>query len=289
MNWAKCWLNLHLYRESEAWEDFGTSRYTGNGGSHASSVESVDGKSRLGTAQSIWDIEVGLVLSLLHPLTSWFNHLLFIKATLRAGRPVSQAPPPPVPILTADLNNAYAPKRSKSLAARFRAGRKNPNNPLSDDIDEGIATPSGDLYDGRSAGKSDFGPSNGGSLGKNQFSSNYELGKNGGGAGRRTAAADGADSSRVYSPLSSSVPASGAPSSSLRFDTSKPIRASSYEKSTDTNEDDGGIRFVDNGFGGGTSLSVSKSLGNEDGNRLAGASQLVRKKSVLARLFGSKS
>lgn len=196
-----------------------------------------------------------------------------------------------MPILTADLNNAYAPKRSKSLAARFRAGRKNPNNPMSDDIDEGTATTSNDLYDGRSAGKSDFGTTNGGgSLGRNQFSSNYELGKNGGGAGRRPSAADGVDSSRLYSPLSSSVPASGAPpSSSLRFDTSKPIRGPSYEKSTDINEDDGGIRFVDNGFGGGTSLSVSKSLGNEDSNRLAGASQLGRKKSVLARLFGSKS
>lgn len=91
------------------------------------------------------------------------------QATLKAGKPVGAASsaPPPVPILPQDLS-AYAaggdlspsisnspltasgggskPKRSKSLAARFRAGRKNPNNPMLD------ADPSSSGEDGRIAG-----------------------------------------------------------------------------------------------------------------------------------------
>lgn len=50
-------------RDSEAWEDFGTSRYEADGStSHASSKESfghsAGGDKLGGRAESIWDIEV---------------------------------------------------------------------------------------------------------------------------------------------------------------------------------------------------------------------------------------
>lgn len=73
------------------------------------------------------------------------------QATLKAGKPVGAIAPPPVPVMPTDWNApdvspSNKPKRSKSLAARFRAGRKNPNNPLTDDV---TVAASGD--DGREA------------------------------------------------------------------------------------------------------------------------------------------
>lgn len=68
---------------------------------------------------------------------------------MRAGKPVGQtAAPPPVPVLPSEWsqsslsdtspnpNSDNKPKRSKSLAARFRAGRKNPNNPILDEVND---------------------------------------------------------------------------------------------------------------------------------------------------------
>ncbi|GAA5992046.1 hypothetical protein JCM10908_000715 [Rhodotorula pacifica] len=139
---------IYGVRDAEAWEDYGRARYDESGlgpgdasgaNSGAASRESVlpggpiSKEDRMQRAQSIWDIE----------------------ATLKAGKPVGASnAPPPVPVLPqawaspsagADSatspstspslynNNSHnKPKRSKSLAARFRAGRKNPNNPLSD-------------------------------------------------------------------------------------------------------------------------------------------------------------
>lgn len=70
-----------------------------------------------------------------------------LQATLRAGKPVGQSlPPPPTPIILHELTSPplpsvsgstdNKPKRSKSLVQRFRAGRRNPNNPISDDYEE---------------------------------------------------------------------------------------------------------------------------------------------------------
>ena len=58
--------SVHIYRESEAWEDFGTGRYTPGQENYASSRESVlppgvSKEDRMGRAQSIWDIEVTLL------------------------------------------------------------------------------------------------------------------------------------------------------------------------------------------------------------------------------------
>ncbi|KAL8283663.1 hypothetical protein RQP46_005458 [Phenoliferia psychrophenolica] len=113
-------IEIYGVRESEAWEDFGTGRYTPGQESYASSRESVlppgvSKEDRMGRAQSIWDIE----------------------ATLRAGKPVGAAPPP-MPVIPTEFEGAAAnkPKRSKSMAARFRAGRRNPNNPMMADDDD---------------------------------------------------------------------------------------------------------------------------------------------------------
>ncbi|GAA6007293.1 hypothetical protein JCM11491_003077 [Sporobolomyces phaffii] len=121
-------IEIYGVRDSEAWEDFGSTRYEPESG--AASRESVvpagvNKEDRMQRAQSIWDIE----------------------ATLRAGKPVGQAPaPPPVPVLPSEWSQSSLsdappnpdnkPKRSKSLAARFRAGRKNPNNPILDEAND---------------------------------------------------------------------------------------------------------------------------------------------------------
>ncbi|GAA5995188.1 uncharacterized protein JCM10292_004589 [Rhodotorula paludigena] len=101
-------LEIYGMQEAEAWEDFGQARYDA---SAAASRESVvpRGRSkedRMNRTQSIWDIE----------------------ATLKAGKPVAQAPPP-VPVMpqewtAPDVSPVNKPKRSKSLALRFRSGRK---------------------------------------------------------------------------------------------------------------------------------------------------------------------
>lgn len=92
------------------------------------------------------------------------------QATLKAGKPVGASnAPPPVPVMpqtwgspsagsdlgaststSPSLSNNNKPKRSKSLAARFRAGRKTPTNPLSDGDSPG--PPGGGGEDGRHAG-----------------------------------------------------------------------------------------------------------------------------------------
>ncbi|GAA5947105.1 hypothetical protein JCM3765_002160 [Sporobolomyces pararoseus] len=121
-------IEIYGVRESEAWEDFGSTRYEPESG--AASRESivppgVNKEDRMQRAQSIWDIE----------------------ATLRAGKPVGQtSAPPPVPVLPSEWSQSSLsdsspnpdnkPKRSKSLAARFRAGRKNPNNPMLDEAND---------------------------------------------------------------------------------------------------------------------------------------------------------
>ncbi|GAA5974930.1 hypothetical protein JCM21900_006492 [Sporobolomyces salmonicolor] len=120
-------IEIYGMRDAEAWEDFGSARYEPGGESGQASRESVvpagvNKEDRMQRAQSIWDIE----------------------ATLRAGKPVGQAPPP-VPVLPSEWSTSSLsdtspgsnkPKRSKSLAARFRAGRKNPTNPLMDEVNE---------------------------------------------------------------------------------------------------------------------------------------------------------
>lgn len=69
------------------------------------------------------------------------------QATLAAGKPVGQAPPPPVPVLPTEFNgtNLYdKPKRSKSLVARFgRSGRRQQQqqNAEHSDSDGGNAPP----------------------------------------------------------------------------------------------------------------------------------------------------
>ncbi|GAA5922268.1 uncharacterized protein JCM15063_003240 [Sporobolomyces koalae] len=121
-------IEIYGVRESEAWEDFGSTRYEPQSG--AASRESVvppgvNKEDRMQRAQSIWDIE----------------------ATLKAGKPVGQsAAPPPVPVLPSEWSHSSLsdaspnpdnkPKRSKSLAARFRAGRKNPTNPMLDEAND---------------------------------------------------------------------------------------------------------------------------------------------------------
>ncbi|BGP44675.1 hypothetical protein JCM10450v2_000489 [Rhodotorula kratochvilovae] len=110
-------LEIYGVRDNEAWEDFGQARYDSKAASRESVVPSgVSKEDRMLRTQSIWDIE----------------------ATLKAGKPVGQAPPP-VPVIPnewspPEVSPSNKPKRSKSLAARFRAGRKNPNNPLGDDL-----------------------------------------------------------------------------------------------------------------------------------------------------------
>ncbi|GAA5899115.1 hypothetical protein JCM5296_005748 [Sporobolomyces johnsonii] len=120
-------IEIYGMRDAEAWEDFGQARYEPGSESGQASRESVvpagvNKEDRMQRAQSIWDIE----------------------ATLRAGKPVGQAPPP-VPVLPSEWSTtslsdtspgSNKPKRSKSLAARFRAGRKNPNNPLMDEVND---------------------------------------------------------------------------------------------------------------------------------------------------------
>ncbi|GAA6062089.1 hypothetical protein JCM10212_006512 [Sporobolomyces blumeae] len=137
-------IEIYGVRDNEAWEDFGSTRYepgsSGQGSRESVVPPGVNKEDRMQRAQSIWDIE----------------------ATLRAGKPVGQAPPP-VPVLpsewsqsslsdssphrngsshlspnpssssTGDGSGGAKPKRSKSLAARFRSGRKNPTNPILDE------------------------------------------------------------------------------------------------------------------------------------------------------------
>lgn len=91
----------------------------------------------MGRAQSIWDIEVRPVPSAKHWTCGADEATAQIQATLRAGKPVGQAPPP-MPVIPTEFEASAAmkPKRSKSMAARFRAGRRNPNNPMSDPADD---------------------------------------------------------------------------------------------------------------------------------------------------------
>lgn len=79
-----------------------------------------------------------------------------MKATLREGKPVGRAPPPPpVPVLPSEFHsspeNSLKPKRSKSLAQRFKSSRRNPNNPMMNEEE----VPSG-AEDGRQAGQDYF-------------------------------------------------------------------------------------------------------------------------------------
>ncbi|GAA5876123.1 hypothetical protein JCM16303_007030 [Sporobolomyces ruberrimus] len=131
-------IEIYGVRDSEAWEDFGSTRYEPESG--AASRESVvppgvNKEDRMQRAQSIWDIE----------------------ATLRAGKPVGQtAAPPPVPVMPSEWSQSSLsdsspnldnkPKRSKSLAARFRAGRKNPNNPILDEVNDSEGREAGLAY-----------------------------------------------------------------------------------------------------------------------------------------------
>ncbi|GAA5857088.1 hypothetical protein JCM8547_007951 [Rhodosporidiobolus lusitaniae] len=117
-------MEIYGFRDAEAWEDYGTARF--DPASAAASRDSVvpagaSKEERMARTQSIWDIE----------------------ATLKAGKPIGSAPPP-VPVMPAEWSAAEVspsnkPKRSKSLAARFRAGRRNPNNPMggASDSDDG--------------------------------------------------------------------------------------------------------------------------------------------------------
>ncbi|KAG0661719.1 hypothetical protein C6P46_003821 [Rhodotorula mucilaginosa] len=156
---------IYGVRDAEAWEDYGRARYddssagTGDASGAASGAASresvlpggpVSKEDRMQRAQSIWDIE----------------------ATLKAGKPVGASnAPPPVPVMPQTWGSPSAgsefsaststspslstnnnkPKRSKSLAARFRAGRKNPTNPLSDGDSPGPPGGGGG-EDGRHAG-----------------------------------------------------------------------------------------------------------------------------------------
>ncbi|GAA5891149.1 hypothetical protein JCM6882_006440 [Rhodosporidiobolus microsporus] len=130
-------MEIYGFRDAEAWEDYGTARY--DPASAAASRDSVvpagvSKQDRMERAQSIWDIE----------------------ATLRAGKPVGSAPPP-VPVIPAewsapDVSPSAKPKRSKSLAARFRAGRRNPNNPINIGAGDGNDS-AGSAEDGREAGQ----------------------------------------------------------------------------------------------------------------------------------------
>ncbi|GAA6039006.1 hypothetical protein JCM8097_000151 [Rhodosporidiobolus ruineniae] len=116
-------MEIYGIRDAEAWEDYGTARYD-PAQSAAASRESMmpagtSKEDRMQRTQSIWDIE----------------------ATLKAGKPVGSAPPP-VPVIPSewsapDVSPNNKPKRSKSLAARFRAGRRNPNSPLAADDSAG--------------------------------------------------------------------------------------------------------------------------------------------------------
>lgn len=144
----------------------------------------VSKEDRMQRAQSIWDIEVRCCASFWDQLpcenlptsdSFFFRYTRPSQATLKAGKPVGASnAPPPVPVMPQTWgspsagsefsaststspslstnnhnNNNNKPKRSKSLAARFRAGRKNPTNPLSDGDSPG---PPGGGEDGRHAG-----------------------------------------------------------------------------------------------------------------------------------------
>lgn len=131
-------------RDNEAWEDFGTSRFKGDRGASANSKESIAPpvvkQDRISRTDSIWDIEVS---SLLHRCRRESQIDDDMQATLKAGKPVGQAPPPPLPAFpsnydfTASEKDSFStdnkPKRSKSLVARFRGARKNPDNPMGSD------------------------------------------------------------------------------------------------------------------------------------------------------------
>lgn len=120
-------LEIYGMQEAEAWEDFGQARYDA---SAAASRESVvpRGRSkedRMNRTQSIWDIEVRSDSGARATKSSCPPHP---QATLKAGKPVAQAPPP-VPVMpqewtAPDVSPVNKPKRSKSLALRFRSGRK---------------------------------------------------------------------------------------------------------------------------------------------------------------------
>ncbi|GAA5838339.1 hypothetical protein JCM9279_003209 [Rhodotorula babjevae] len=130
-------LEIYGVQDNEAWEDYGQASYDSKAASRESVVPpGAEGRSkeeRFARTQSIWDIE----------------------ATLKAGKPVGQAPPP-VPVMPSaytapELSPSNKPKRSKSIAARFRAGRKNPNSPMGDDLTVQVD-------DGREAGQAGSAP-----------------------------------------------------------------------------------------------------------------------------------
>jgi len=97
-------------RDNEAWQDYGRSYTPQANGSYASSRESfapegaegsgVSREDRMARATSVWDIE----------------------ATLKAGKPVGAAPPPPMLVIPSEFSQSSigsdgAPKRSKSLVS----------------------------------------------------------------------------------------------------------------------------------------------------------------------------
>ncbi|KAM0756124.1 hypothetical protein T439DRAFT_21249 [Meredithblackwellia eburnea MCA 4105] len=236
-------IEIYGVRDNEAWEDFGTGKYTPGAGSHSSSRESivpsgVSKEERMGRAQSIWDIE----------------------ATLREGKPVGAAPPP-VPVLPSEFtnNNGFnggdKPKRSKSIAARFRAGRKNPNSPMDDpdDVDTG-RDPVEDPAPQRKLPLSALRDEN----------------------GRFTGAA-----SAGGEVLGSKPPAQT--SGNIRFDQGvtrpSPPRKDSYGP--------GPASPTLNKFSGGAPMAGSRSMSNE-GAEGGGSQQLGRRPSVMQRLFNKK-
>lgn len=231
-------------RDNEAWEDFGTSKFK-HGHSTASKESVVPGpvskEDRISRTNSIWDME----------------------ATLRGGKPVGQAPPPPLPTFPSnnDLSNGkdsftYAetnkPKRSKSLVARFRGARKNPDNPMGgDEVDSAPI-------------------------------------------GRRQAAVDRSNNSSVHElPYSNKNNSTTVPSSAPQPIRTRAVNFDDERLATSPTEGRGGSRFT-----GGAILGASRSLGPEvklDGAKyedrapVGSGSGLGRRPSVMQRLFRGKA
>ena len=235
--------NFLVDRENEAWEDFGTSRF--NGGHSTTSKESVapapvSKDDRMSRTNSIWDIE----------------------ATLKAGKPVGQTPPPPLPTFPSnyDLDNtkdAFSvdpnnkPKRSKSLVARFRGARKNPDNPMGSE-------------------EADSAP-----------------------LGRRQAALDRSNNSSVHElPYSTKNNSTTVPASAPQPIRTRAVNFDDEQLATSPTEGRGGSRFT-----GGAILGASRSLGPEvklDGAKYedrapASSGGLGRRPSVMQRLFRGKA